>query len=46
MLEKIAMWGGVAGIVIALFAIIILYLTRSNIIDLLDRDVIMYDTNS
>lgn len=45
MLEKIAMWGGVAGIVIALFAIIILYLTRSNIIDLLDRDVIMYDTN-
>lgn len=39
------MWGGVAGIVVALVAIIILYLTRSNIIDLLDRDVVMYDKN-
>lgn len=39
------MWGGVAGIVIAIFAIVILYLTRSNIIDLLDRDVVMYDKN-
>ena len=45
MMEKIAMWGGIAGIVIAIFAIIILYLTRSNIIDLLDRDVVMYDKN-
>ena len=45
MIEKIAMWGGVAGIVIAVFAIAILYLTRSNIIDLLDRDVVMYDKN-
>lgn len=44
-MEKIAMWGGVAGIVIALFAIVILYLTRNNIIDLLDRDVVMYDKN-
>lgn len=45
MIEKIAMWGGVAGIVIAIFAVVILYLTRSNIIDLLDRDVVMYDKN-
>lgn len=45
MIEKIAMWGGFAAIVIAVFAIIILYLTRSNIIDLLDRDVVMYDKN-
>ena len=45
MIEKIAMWGGVAGVVLALFAIVILYLTRSNIIDLLDRDVVMYDKN-
>ena len=44
-MEKIAMWGGVAGIVIAIFAIVILYLTRSNIIELLDRDVVMYDKN-
>ena len=35
----------IACAVIALFAIIILYLTRSNIIDLLDRDVVMYDKN-
>ena len=28
-----------------MFAVVILYLTRSNIIDLLDRDVIMYDKN-
>jgi len=45
MIEKIAMWGGIAAIVIAVFAIVILYLTRSNIIDLLDRDVVMYDKN-
>ena len=45
MLEKIAMWGGIAGIFIAIFAVVILYLTRSNIIDLLDRDVVMYDKN-
>jgi len=45
MIEKIAMWGGVAGIIIAVFAVAILYLTRSNIIDLLDRDVVMYDKN-
>ena len=44
-MEKIAMWGGIAGIVVAIFAIVILYLTRSNIIDLLDRDVVMYDKN-
>ena len=32
-------------VVVALFAVVILYLTRSNIIDLLDRDVVMYDKN-
>lgn len=42
-LENISLWGGVAGVVISIFAIIIIYLTRSNIIDLLDKDVIMYD---
>ena len=35
----------IASIIIAVFAIVILYLTRSNIIDLLDRDIIMYDKN-
>lgn len=42
-LESISMWGGLAGVVIAIFAIIILYLTRSNIVGLLDKDAIMYD---
>lgn len=39
------LWIGIAAIVIAVFAIIILYLTRNNIIELLDRDVVMYDKN-
>lgn len=39
------MIGIVISAVIAVFAIVILYLTRSNIIDLLDRDVVMYDKN-
>lgn len=42
-LESISMWGGLAGVVIAIFAVVILYLTRSNIVDLLDKDAIMYD---
>ena len=42
-LESISMWGGIAGVAVAIFAVIILYLTRSNIIDLLDKDAIMYD---
>ena len=41
--ESISMWGGLAGVVIAIFAVVILYLTRSNIVDLLDKDAIMYD---
>lgn len=45
MMEKIAMWGGIAAIFVAIFAVIILYLTRNNIIELLDRDVVMYDKN-
>ena len=44
-MEKIAIWGGIAGLVVAVFAVVILYLTRNNIIDLLDRDVVMYDKN-
>lgn len=42
-LENISLWGGVAGVISAVFSIIILYLTRSNIVDLLDKDAIMYD---
>ena len=32
-------------ILVAAFAVVLLYLTRSNIIDLLDKDVILYDKN-
>ena len=39
------LWVGIAAIVIAIFSMIILYLTRNNIIELLDRDVVMYDKN-
>lgn len=45
MLEKIAMWGGIAGIVVALVAIIVMFLTRQNILDILDKDVILFDKN-
>lgn len=45
MLQQIAMWGGIAGIAVALFAIIILYLTRKNILDILNKDVILFDKN-
>ena len=39
------LWIGIAAILIAIFAMVILYLTRNNIIELLDRDVVMYDKN-
>ena len=45
MLETIAMWGGVAGVAVALFAIIILFLTRQNILNILSKDSILYDQN-
>ena len=45
MSEKIAMWGGIAGIVVALVAVIIMFLTRQNILDILDKDVILFEKN-
>ncbi len=45
MIEKIAMWGGFAGIIVAVVAMIVLFLTRQNILDILDRDVILFDKN-
>lgn len=45
MIEKIAMWGGFAGVIIALVAMIVLFLTRQNILDILDKDVILFDKN-
>lgn len=45
MLNTIAMWGGIAGIFVSIFAIIILFLTRKNILDILEKDVILFDEN-
>ncbi len=45
MWETIAMWGGVAGLFVSIFAVIILYLTRKNILDILDKDVILFGRN-
>ena len=39
------LWIGIAAIIISIFSMVILYLTRNNIIELLDRDVVMYDKN-
>ncbi|MBQ9795474.1 MAG: hypothetical protein IJW36_00735 [Clostridia bacterium] len=45
MLENIAMWGGIAGIVIAIFAVIVLFLTRQSIVNILNKDKILFDQN-
>lgn len=45
MLNTIAMWGGIAGIFVSIFAVIILFLTRKNILDILEKDVILFDEN-
>ena len=37
------MWGGVAGLVISIFAIIILFLTRQSIVSILNKDKILFD---
>lgn len=45
MWTTIAMWGGVAGLFVSIFAVIIIYLTRKNILDILDKDVILFSRN-
>lgn len=45
MLETIAMWGGVAGSVLALVAIVVMFLTRHSILNILSKDTILYDQN-
>lgn len=44
-MQTFAMWSGVVGIAVSLFAVIILFLTRKNILDILDKDVILFDKN-
>ena len=45
MIENIAMWGGLAGCVLALVAIIILFLTRQSIVHMLDKDELLFSEN-
>ncbi len=45
MIQTIAMWAGFASVILAVFAIIVIYLTRKNILDILDKDVILFDKN-
>lgn len=45
MWTTVAMWGGVAGLVVSVIAIIIIFLTRKSIVDILDKDVIMFNGN-
>ncbi len=45
MLVNIAIGTSIAGIVVALFSVIILFLTRKNILDILQKDVILFDKN-
>lgn len=44
-IESISMWGGFAGVIIAIIAVVILILTRNNIIDILDKDAILFEQN-
>ena len=44
-IESISMWGGFAGVIIAIVAVVILILTRNNIIDILDKDAILFEQN-
>jgi len=45
MLESIAMWGGIAGIFVSVFAIILLYFIKKQISDILNKDAILFDNN-
>lgn len=45
MIEKIAMWGGVAGIAVALVAILVICFVKSDIRNMLNKDVILFDQN-
>lgn len=44
-MANVGLWVGIAGIIVSVFAVIILYLTRKNILDILDKDVILFDRN-
>lgn len=45
MLKDIAMWGGFAGLVLAVIAIVIMFVLRQNIINILNKDAILFNQN-
>lgn len=42
---NIAMWCGIAGVASSILAVIILFLTRKNILDIIDKEVIIFEGN-
>jgi len=44
-IETISLWGGFAGVVLAIITIVILILVRNNIAFVLDRDSIIFEQN-
>lgn len=45
MLETIAMWGGVAGIIVAIFSVITIFLVKQNINNILNKETVLIDEN-
>jgi len=42
-MQTIALWCGIAGIISSVLAIIIIFLVRKHIVDILDKDAILFD---
>ena len=44
-MENIAMWCGIGSGITSIIAVIVLFLTRKNIVDIIDKDVILFEGN-
>ena len=44
-MQTIAMWCGIAGLISSILAIIIIFLVKKQIVDILDKDAILFDGN-
>lgn len=45
MFSSIEFWVSVSAIIVSVFSVIVIFLTRNNILDILDKDVILFDKN-
>ena len=45
MLNNIAIWGGIVGMCVALFALLLMVFAKKDIADIVTRDVILFDQN-